>query len=355
MRSGAWDCQLMDEEEGEREAAVGRVEKLFQRQLAVPLLHMEDTWQEYEEFRDEHGLSVASFPSSYCQKKAMWGAAAERGGDEVRAGTGPGGLGVPGAGGGGGGGRDGAQVRPLQGLHRPRGALPCSAWNDLPELRKGVVKVESVGEKDPWRVVSIFERALIPNCLNHKLWVRYLHWLDANLKAPNVILPIYEVPRPLSTLFLILLLSDWELKRATRNVPWSPDVWSRYLAAVERAGRPLEELQGLFEVPFPPLEGREEGRRAFEEGEGGGDDGGSGDGRGALASLHLRLSPSRSYRLANIRSPSFHPGIQQHSILMVSRALSKRALPAGAVVRGRRVGSRRRIPVPPPSLAACRA
>jgi len=82
-------------------------------------------------------------------------------------------------------------------------------------------------EKDPARIQVIYERAVSVHCLVTQVWEDYLSYLDSNLKISSVSLPVYE--------------------RAIRNCPWSVEIWSRYLRAMERYETPHKQLVAVFE------------------------------------------------------------------------------------------------------------
>lgn len=78
----------------------------------------------------------------------------------------------------------------------------------------------------PSRIKCLFERAITDHCLNVELWLKYLTWLDRKLKAKEEILPAYQ--------------------RAVRNVPWSTLIWNNYLLAAERLNSDPHFLKQLF-------------------------------------------------------------------------------------------------------------
>ncbi|XP_015792899.1 squamous cell carcinoma antigen recognized by T-cells 3 [Tetranychus urticae] len=79
----------------------------------------------------------------------------------------------------------------------------------------------------PPRVQCIYERALIENCLQPKLWIDYAQYLDKKVQDLDLIKPIYE--------------------RAVRNCPWTVNIWINYLRSLERNKADHETIKSVFE------------------------------------------------------------------------------------------------------------
>uniref|UniRef100_A0A914X447 Squamous cell carcinoma antigen recognized by T-cells 3 n=1 Tax=Plectus sambesii TaxID=2011161 RepID=A0A914X447_9BILA len=162
-----------------------KVDKIFRRQLSIPLIGMEQTWMEYLEYLKETNTQPEAFVRKAYEK------ALER---------------LP-------------QIKKFEdSLDSSDGSSSIEAFNAYLDAE--------VKEGDPGRVQSLFERAVAANCLDTALWVRYVTWLDTKLKIHEVILPVYA--------------------RAVRNCPWSTALWTRYLMSMERAGRPVAEIDAVW-------------------------------------------------------------------------------------------------------------
>ena len=58
------------------------------------------------------------------------------------------------------------------------------------------------------------------------VWLKYLHYLESNMKAvPVVVLPV--------------------LDRAVRNCPWQASLWASYIRALERYKKPQAEIDAV--------------------------------------------------------------------------------------------------------------
>ena len=79
----------------------------------------------------------------------------------------------------------------------------------------------------PMRVQSIFERALIDNCLAPDLWLKYTNYLDKKIVIDTILIPVYE--------------------RAVRNCTWSSLLWISYLRALERLKSNHQKIMEVFE------------------------------------------------------------------------------------------------------------
>ncbi|XP_055328000.1 squamous cell carcinoma antigen recognized by T-cells 3-like isoform X2 [Paramacrobiotus metropolitanus] len=80
--------------------------------------------------------------------------------------------------------------------------------------------------KEPIRVLNLYERALTVYCLSADLWIRYLEFLDKQLKQE------------------ILSISAHE--RSIRNLPWVFELWPSYMRALELYGHDQQDIGALF-------------------------------------------------------------------------------------------------------------
>ena len=79
----------------------------------------------------------------------------------------------------------------------------------------------------PNRVQSIYERALTENCLVADLWIKYTNYLDKKIVIETILVPVYE--------------------RAVRNCTWSSLIWINFLKALERLKSKHEKVIEIFE------------------------------------------------------------------------------------------------------------
>ncbi|XP_046344381.2 squamous cell carcinoma antigen recognized by T-cells 3-like isoform X2 [Haliotis rufescens] len=124
-----------------------RVQNLFRRQLAVPLLDMEETLQEFEEWS---------------------GGQAESG---VRQ----------------------AYVKAVELLDRLRPLEAALLSAEPPRYKEYQALIEhELAHDDPARIQCVFERALQENCLHPDLWLQYTNYLVNKLRIPSLVLPVFE-------------------------------------------------------------------------------------------------------------------------------------------------------------------
>lgn len=124
-----------------------RIMSIFHRQLSIPLLDMEKTFEEYKEWLDNEVHS--SVEQSYKRAKNKL-----------------------------------SKLQPFE------DSLICSESPHLQEYYK-YIEFEEKGN-DPARVQCIYERALTDNCLVPDLWQKYTKYLDTQLKIDNIVLPVHE-------------------------------------------------------------------------------------------------------------------------------------------------------------------
>ncbi|KAK5871462.1 hypothetical protein PBY51_004344 [Eleginops maclovinus] len=204
-----------------------RIHTLFRRQLAVPLMEMEATYAEYDEW-SEHGVAETVMIQ---YKKAL---------------------------------QQLAKCKPLEEaliLAEPPKLAEYQAFIDF-ELKEG----------DPARIQIIFERALSENCLVPDMWVKYTTYLDRQLKFKDLVLSSHEraVRNCPWTMGLwksyLLALERYEADHATVSDVFEKaliagfiqatdyvEIWQAFLDYLRRrvdfskeSSKELEELRGSF-------------------------------------------------------------------------------------------------------------
>ena len=153
-----------------------RVEKLFKRQLAVPLFDMEATLEEYLQFTGQ-GKPDKAVEASFNQAKRML---EERKKFEENL----------------------LQSAEDAGKNR--------------EVYKEYLDFE-IAAGQPTRITCLYERRATQHCLVPEVWLEYVEFLDSRLKIPAVSLPVHA--------------------RAVRNCTWSGDLWCGYMRALEKYGQ----------------------------------------------------------------------------------------------------------------------
>uniref|UniRef100_H3AFF2 Spliceosome associated factor 3, U4/U6 recycling protein n=1 Tax=Latimeria chalumnae TaxID=7897 RepID=H3AFF2_LATCH len=169
------------------DAQIEKIHSLFRRQVAVPLLDMEATYAEYEEWSEE------SIPETVTRlyKKAL---------------------------------QQMEKCKPYE------ETLQVLAWlvAETPKLAEYQAYIDfELKEGDPARIQLIFERALAENCLVPDLWARYTRYLDRQLKIKDLVLSAHL--------------------RAVRNCPWTVGLWKSYLLALERHDADHQTVSDTFE------------------------------------------------------------------------------------------------------------
>uniref|UniRef100_A0A7N8WKK3 Spliceosome associated factor 3, U4/U6 recycling protein n=1 Tax=Mastacembelus armatus TaxID=205130 RepID=A0A7N8WKK3_9TELE len=126
---------------------VERIHTLFRRQLAIPLMEMETTYAEYEEW-SEQGVADTVV---HQYKKA------------------------------------------LQQMEKCRAFEESLLVSEPPKLAEYQAYIDfELKEGDPPRIQIIFERALAENCLVPDMWTKFTTYLDRQLKIKDLVLSTHE-------------------------------------------------------------------------------------------------------------------------------------------------------------------
>lgn len=182
---------------------IKKIDHIFRRQLCIPLLNMEQTFVEYDQFLSELGNDLYVLNADSQSR-------------------------IP------------ADLRNdyTTALNRLKILLPFeenlelasekseqdsyAAWDAYLNFavqsrkQKHDKATTSSSEFSPNDVCCLFERAITAHCLNPNIWLQFAEYLEFNLSS--------DVQR------LIRLLA-----RSIRNCPWSVDLWQRYALIVEQS------------------------------------------------------------------------------------------------------------------------
>uniref|UniRef100_A0A3P8VZB6 Spliceosome associated factor 3, U4/U6 recycling protein n=1 Tax=Cynoglossus semilaevis TaxID=244447 RepID=A0A3P8VZB6_CYNSE len=124
-----------------------RIHKLFRRQLTVPLMDMETTYEEYEDWSDQ-GVSELVVPQ---------------------------------------------YTKAMQEMEKRKSLEESLLIAEPPKMSEYQTYIDfERKEGDPARILIIFERALAENCLVPDLWAKYTSYLDRQLKIKEVVLSAHE-------------------------------------------------------------------------------------------------------------------------------------------------------------------
>ncbi|XP_020299615.1 squamous cell carcinoma antigen recognized by T-cells 3-like [Pseudomyrmex gracilis] len=174
----------------EKKEQLGRIGDLFRRQLACPLLDMEKTHEEYQLWRAGDGAeaSIDDKSVSIGYEHAL------------------------------------AKLNSL--LPYEEKLVSAQGENELLDAYKGYLLHEKQ-QRDPKRIIVLYERAITDLSLEATIWHDYLTYLEDVSKTESVIDPIYQ--------------------RATRNIPWCSRIWQKWLRLYEKWTRPILEVQKILE------------------------------------------------------------------------------------------------------------
>ncbi len=181
---------LMDNSENhsdkEKDEQKAKIDKLFRRQLTVPLLDMDSTLEEYRDWLSGGFVDQCVTASFRSARKML----EEREDLENRL------------------------LQTSEDAERRRSAYDA------------YLKVE-LNCGNPARVQCLYERMVTDQCLETRVWSEYLNYLKREIKIDEVLLKVHE--------------------RSVRNCPWSADLWISYLQTLESLSRPQTDVVRLFE------------------------------------------------------------------------------------------------------------
>jgi len=179
-----------------------KLEKIFRRQLAVPLINMEATMAEYKEFLE--GKPVDPLVEEQYKKALEMLSKREAFEDSLQA-------------------LDDAE----KGLEEQE----KDAQKRL-QIYSDYLNVEFSEDagSEPTRVNRLrlmFERRVSDHCLEPHCWIKYIEFADKEFKSGEDLLQVY--------------------RRAVRNVPFESKVWLKYIRALEKCDQPIKTIREVFE------------------------------------------------------------------------------------------------------------
>ncbi|CAL8071274.1 unnamed protein product [Calicophoron daubneyi] len=228
-------ARLKQVSEQSAQEQVKKIDKLFRRQLSIPLLNMQSTLTEYEEFLK--GIGTGLYPSkddsspiphdclveyknalAVLEKLVVFEDLLEEAvkkseGDAVAAWE--------------------SYLDWAVQVACGKGTAP--AGEEGPK-RKGKQQSASKIQLSPNQVCCLFERAITAHCLYPSIWTKFLNYLDEALSS--------DTQRALQV-----------MARSVRNCPWSVDLWLRYAALAEAVAvnQFLEECKNGSDQPNEEL------------------------------------------------------------------------------------------------------
>lgn len=182
--------QMMVEFVPEKEKQLKRVLSLYQRQLSIPNMDLDNTYKAFEDWSQTVSQTYpklefdsAGLKAIYLKASAEW-----------------------------------ANIQPFE------EKLIC----EKPPLASYLEYLDyELKAKNPSRVRFLFERAITDHCLEPDLWLRYVRYLQEQLNIYDLIVAV--------------------LRRAVRNVTWCSELWVEYMRTIERFERPDDEVKEVFE------------------------------------------------------------------------------------------------------------
>ncbi|VDK50070.1 unnamed protein product [Cylicostephanus goldi] len=96
---------------------------------------------------------------------------------------------------------------------------------------------------DPARIQSFYDRMLDKYPDDENIWFDYGQWCETKLKIHSITCRVY--------------------KRAVRHCPYSCALWQQTLLALERAGSPVEEIDGMWMSARETISSPDDGRALY--------------------------------------------------------------------------------------------
>lgn len=183
--------QMMVEFEEDKEKQLKRVFSLYQRQLSIPNIDLDNT---YKEFQNWSSTLSKSYPEIEFGNSGDLKAIYLKSSNEM------------------------SNILPFE------QKLIC----EQPTIESYLEYLDyEMKAKNPSRVRFLFERAITDHCLEADLWLRYVRYLQEHLNIYDLIAAV--------------------LRRAVRNVTWCSELWVEFMRTVERFEQPDDEVKQVFE------------------------------------------------------------------------------------------------------------
>ncbi|XP_076641280.1 spliceosome associated factor 3, U4/U6 recycling protein [Halictus rubicundus] len=176
--------------QAEKKEQLERIGNLFKRQLACPLLDMENTYEEYETWRNGDGAEA-----TFDDKIVVGGY--ERALEKLNA-----------------------------RLPYEEKIVSSQAESELLDAYKAYLLYEKQNG-DPGRITVLYERTVTDMSLEMSVWFDYLTYLENNIKIESILDQVYQ--------------------RASRNVPWCAKIWQKWIRSYEKWDKPILEVQTILE------------------------------------------------------------------------------------------------------------
>ncbi|XP_078042817.1 spliceosome associated factor 3, U4/U6 recycling protein [Augochlora pura] len=176
--------------QAEKKEQLERIGNLFKRQLACPLLDMENTYEEYETWRNADGAEAV-----FDDKIVV-------------------------------GGYERASAKLNDRLPYEEKIVSSQAESELLDAYKAYLLYEKQ-HGDPGRITVLYERTITDLSLEVSVWLDYLTYLENNIKIESILDQVYQ--------------------RASRNVPWCAKIWQKWIRSSEKWNKPVIEVQTILE------------------------------------------------------------------------------------------------------------
>lgn len=168
-----------------------KITHLFNRQLSVPLLDMERTWKEYNDWLEILDQKVETHvKASYDKAKIQL-----------------------------------EKISPLEDT-----LLIAVENDDKAAVYRTYLDLEINEIKDPSRIQALFERVVAEIPLYDAFWMDYCKYVDRQFKTAETTFAVF--------------------RRAVRNCPWNGPIWASYIFAAERYEKEDSFISGLVQNAF---------------------------------------------------------------------------------------------------------
>ena len=175
----------------ERKEQIDRVGKLFSRQLGVPLLDMEKTFEEYEIWCSGEGAESSIDNQTIINNYNI------------------------------------AYEKLNKRLPFEEKLVSIQGESELLDSYKAYLMSEKKDGGDPGRISVLYERAITELSLESSIWLDYITYLESTIKIEQVLDPVFH--------------------RAARNVPWCSEIWKKRIRVYEKWEKSVTEVQHVLE------------------------------------------------------------------------------------------------------------
>ncbi|KAL0105947.1 hypothetical protein PUN28_015987 [Cardiocondyla obscurior] len=185
-----------ENENGRKKAQLERIISLFKRQLSSPLLDMDKTYEEFKSWCAKYSAEIEkSILKWTSDEKSILKYYKQ------------------------------SSTKLTSYLPFEEKLVSAQGQSELLDAYKGYLLYIKQNNSD--LITILYERAITDLSLETSIWLDYITYLENKSRMVHVLDPIYH--------------------RASRNIPWCPTIWRKWMRSYEAWNKPISEIQAILE------------------------------------------------------------------------------------------------------------